>query len=188
MTVTAEPPAAEAVLEVPIAVEPEVQHELEQFLYLEAELLDERRFRDWYGLLADDLSYFMPTRANRTIREMDQENSVPGQIANFDDDKRTMGWRVNQLETGMHWAEDPPSRTRHLVSNVRIQPTETAGEYMVKSNFLCYRNRLDTETDIWAGERQDVIRRVGTRKWQIAKRYILLDQNVVMSKNLSVFL
>jgi biphenyl 2,3-dioxygenase beta subunit len=57
----------------------------------------------------------------------------------------------------------------------------------VESNFLCYRNRLETEVDIWVGERQDVLRNVGPRKWQIARRYVLLDQNVILSKNLSVF-
>jgi 3-phenylpropionate/cinnamic acid dioxygenase small subunit len=61
------------------------------------------------------------------------------------------------------------------------------GEFDVLSNFLCYRNRLEDEVDIWAGQREDVLRNVGPRQWQIARRSILLDQNVVLSKNLSVF-
>jgi biphenyl 2,3-dioxygenase beta subunit len=74
-----------------------------------------------------------------------------------------------------------------MVSNVRITPTKSAGEYAVKSNFICYRNRLQDEVDIWAGERNDLLRRDQDQVLQIARRKILLDQNVVLSKNLSVF-
>lgn len=173
--------------QVPPLVDVEIQQELEQFLYLEAELLDGRKYREWYALLADDLSYFMPTRANRTSRELGRENSARGYLANFDDDKRTMDWRIKQIETGMHWAEDPPSRTRHLVSNVRVDKTDVTDEFQVKSNFICYRNRLEREVDLWAGERDDVVRAVGPRRWQLVSRYILLDENVLLAKNLSVF-
>ncbi|CRY73769.1 aromatic-ring-hydroxylating dioxygenase subunit beta [Nocardia farcinica] len=61
----------------------------------------------------------------------------------------------------------------------------SAAELDVSCNFVLYRNRLETETDIWAGERRDVLRVDGT-SFKIAKRTILLDQNVVQSKNLSV--
>lgn len=166
-------------------VAPGLQQEVEQFLYYEAELLDERRYRDWYGLMSDDIQYWMPTRYNRTLRELDEENSTPEMLAHFDDDKRTLGWRVAQLESGVHWAEDPPSRTRHLVTNVRIRPGATDGEFSVRSNFLLYRNRLDTEVDLWAGQREDTIRRVGAA-FQIARREILLDQTVILAKNMSV--
>jgi biphenyl 2,3-dioxygenase beta subunit len=74
-----------------------------------------------------------------------------------------------------------------LVSNVRIAATRSAGEYEVKSNFICYRNRLQDEVDIWAGERIDLLRRDEEQELHIARRKILLDQNVVLSKNLSVF-
>src|SRR5687768_3468986 len=98
-----------------------LQHDIEQFLFFEARLLDERRFDDWFKLLADDIHYWMPTRYNRLLREMDRENSGPTEVANFDEDKRSMGQRVYRLATGMAWAEDPPSRTRHIVTNVWIQ-------------------------------------------------------------------
>jgi 3-phenylpropionate/cinnamic acid dioxygenase small subunit len=170
----------------PALVGPELQHEIEQFLYYEAELLDERRYREWYDLMADDIHYWAPTRYNRTSRELDQENSSPHMVANFDDDKQSLGWRVTQYESGMHWAEDPPSRTRHIVSNVRIRPRERADEYTVRSNFLCYRNRLETEVDIWVGQREDTLRRAGPAAFQVAERTILLDQSVILSKNMSV--
>ena len=81
---------------------------------------------------------------------------------------------------------DPPSRTRHLVTNVRIQPRASKGEYDVSSNFLLYRTRLETDLNIFAGRREDLLRKTADG-WRIARRKILLDQNVVLAKNLSVF-
>ena len=166
---------------------PQLQMEIEQFLFMEAKLLDDRRFAEWYTLMADDIRYWAPTRHNRLRREADKENSQRGEIALFDDNKQTLGWRVNQILTGMHWSEDPPSRTRHLVSNVVLRRTDDPDEFRVRSNFACYRNRLETEIDLWVGERQDVLRCTGSAQWQVAERTILLDQSVIMSKNLSIF-
>ncbi|MDH4075517.1 MAG: 3-phenylpropionate/cinnamic acid dioxygenase subunit beta [Acidimicrobiia bacterium] len=168
---------------------------IEEFLYLEAELLDDHRYDEWLTLLADDVHYWAPTQANRLRRDRGREASALGEVALFDDDKTTLGWRVRQMGLATHWAEDPPSRTRHLVSNIRIAPGDGARELAVRSNFLCYRNRLRDEVDLWAGERHDVLRRVelgvggdgGGPGWLIARRAITLDQNVVLSKNLSVF-
>jgi biphenyl 2,3-dioxygenase beta subunit len=171
-------------------VDPALQHEIEQFLYHEAELLDEHRYQDWYALFADDLHYRMPIQANRLRRDRgtDGEGNDDESLALFDDNKETLWWRVRQAEASTHWAEDPPSRTRHLVTNVRIAPTgEIDGELAVRSNFVCYRNRLQDEVDLWAGERRDVLRPADGR-WLIARRHVTLDQNVVLSKNLSVFL
>ena len=166
----------------------DVLYDLEQFLYYEAELLDDRRFSEWFALTADDIRYWMPLRTNRSRREQHLEVGSRGTVSLFDDDKRSLRWRVDQLETGTHWAEDPPSRTRHLVSNVRATLRDVANEYDVKSNFLCYRNRNDVETDIWVGQRTDVIRATDDGRFLIADRVVLLDQNVVTSKNLSVIL
>jgi len=165
-----------------------LQHEIEQFLYMEAVMLDERQYAEWYTLLADDIVYWAPTRRNRLRREAKLENSGPGEVALFNDNKQTLGWKVNQFLTGSHWSEDPPSRTRHCVTNVVIRSTDDPDEFQVRSNFVCYRNRLERETDLWVGERQDRLRATGPRQWQIAERIILLDQSVVQSKNMSIFL
>ena len=167
----------------------EVQHEVEQFLYDEVQLLDDWRYRDWFDLMADDLRYRAPLRKNRLRRQrLEDEVADRGiEMALFDDDKESLDVRIKQRETGKFWAEDPPSRTRHLISNVRISmPTESNDEYEVRSNFIVYRNRLETEVDLWAGERFDLLRRHGGA-FKIARRTVLLDQNVVLAKNLSVF-
>jgi biphenyl 2,3-dioxygenase beta subunit len=165
----------------------ELQHEIEQFLYLEAELLDAGRFHEWYDLLADDVHYWMPVRENRLRRERDRELGAPTDLAYFDDDKQTLGQRIRRLDTGMAWAEDPPSRTRHVVGNVRVRPGAADGEFEVTSAFLLYRTRLETDQNLFAGRRDDVLRRAGDGGWRLARRRIVLDQNVILSKNLSVF-
>jgi 3-phenylpropionate/cinnamic acid dioxygenase small subunit len=164
----------------------ELQHEIEQFLYHEAALLAEREYRDWLDLFAPDIHYWMPTRYNRARRDRALEFSKPNEIAFFDEDKSSLRMRVKRLDTGMAWAEDPPSRTRHLVTNVQVRPREEGAEYDVSSNFLLYRTRLETDLNLFAGRREDVLRRTQDG-WRIAKRTILLDQNVVLAKNLSVF-
>lgn len=180
--------STESIARLKVSASPELQHEIEQFLYMEASLLDAREYAEWFTLMADDLHYWAPTRRNRMRREAQLENSKPDEVSIFNDTKQTLGWRVRQMLTGTHWAEDPPSRTRHCVSNVRIAETDVAHEYVVTSNFICYRNRLETETDLWAGERVDTLRRVSVDVWQIARRTIYLDMNVLLSKNMSVFL
>lgn len=168
-------------------VDAELQLDIERYYYLEAELLDDHRYDEWLALFSDDTRYWMPTRTNRALRDVARETSVEGELSLCDDDKTTLAWRVRQFESLSHWAENPRSRTRHLITNVRIAFGKASGEIEAKSNFLCYRNRLQDEVDIWAGERTDLLRRDSKLGWRIARRKILLDQNVVLSKNLSVF-
>ena len=166
--------------------------EVEEFLYREAELLDERRYRDWLALLADDIRYWMPMRRNVKYGESEREFTRPQRDINwFDEGKETLERRVRQIETGIHWAEEPVSRISHLVSNVQIveatPSVSEAREVAVKCRFLIYRNRVETETDILVGKREDLLRREGDG-WLIARRKIILDQNVLLSKNLTFFL
>ena len=170
-----------------LVVTPELQLEIERFLYREAQLLDDGKFHEWLELLADDLEYWMPTRQNRMRRERGTEIGRRDELALFDESKLSMLQRVKRLDTGMAWAEDPPSRTRHLITNVSIEPTEKDHEIEVTSAFMLYRTRLETDLDLFVGRRDDVLRRVAPGQWQIARRRILLDQNVVLAKNLSVF-
>jgi hypothetical protein len=97
-----------------LLVDAKIRTEVEQFLYFEALLLDERQYGDWYRLLADDIHYFMPSRMNRLMHETDKENTTEKQHGLFDDNKRSIGWRVEQILTRKHWSEDPPSRSKSL--------------------------------------------------------------------------
>jgi 3-phenylpropionate/cinnamic acid dioxygenase small subunit len=163
-----------------------LRHEVQDFLYREAELLDERRYEEWLDLFTDDARYFMPMRRNVPHDEPERELTREGQDVNwFDEGKDTLRRRVQQLLTGVHWAEEPPSRICHIVSNVQVGPT-SGSELTVKSRFLIYRNRVETETDILVGKREDVLRR-DNGSFKIARRTILLDQSVLLAKNLTFF-
>src|ERR1700730_16879105 len=98
-----------------------LERDIEQFLYKEAALLDERRFSEWVDLLAEDIHYHMPIRRNVKFGEWGRENSdSASEISWFDEVKATPAVRVGQLETGVHGPEEPFSRIRHIITNVRI--------------------------------------------------------------------
>ena len=160
--------------------------EIEEFLYDEAELLDERHFEAWLDLLSEDIRYWMPMRRNVKFDDQGRENTREQQDMNwFDEGKETLTQRVRQILTGVHWAEEPLSRVRHMVSNVRITRA-TSEQLEVQSRFLIYRNRQQDETDIFVGKREDTLRKIDGQ-WKIARRKIMLDQNVLLAKNLTVF-
>jgi 3-phenylpropionate/cinnamic acid dioxygenase small subunit len=169
------------------AVEYKLQHRIEQFLFFEAELLDDNELDRWLALMTDDIHYFMPLRTNRPPRERAKEWSGPNDFAYYDECKSSLELRLRKLKSGAAWAEEPPSRTRHLITNVRAE-FRGSNEYAVKSNFLVYRNRSERQVDILAGERHDVLRATEQGEFRIAKRTILLDQATFLANNLSFFL
>jgi 3-phenylpropionate/cinnamic acid dioxygenase small subunit len=176
----------------------DIGREVERFLYREARLLDERRFTEWLELLTDDVRYWMAGRTNRYPRiskaiaildpgrYVEDDMTHDDELAILDEDKRSLSARIARLDTGMAWAEDPPSRTRHLITNVEVEPRQAADEIDVYSNFVVYRSRAETEQDFYIGTRRDVLRR-RAGEWKIAGRKIILDQNVLLAKNVSIF-
>jgi len=168
-----------------------LKQEIEDFLYREADLLDERRYDEWLAFLAEDVRYWMPMRRNVKVDDLEREFTREGRdISWIDEGKDTLTRRVRQIQTGIHWAEEPVSRISHLISNIQLIEVNPSvaepAEVSVRCRFLVYRNRVETETDILVGKREDLLRRAGT-DWQIARRKILLDQNVLLSKNLTFF-
>lgn len=162
-----------------------LQHKVEQFLFHEASLMDERKHDEWLKLFAADIHYVMPLRTNRGRRELHLEYSGAHESAYFDESIDSLEMRVRKFTCGSNWAEDPPSRIRHLITNIRVNPLGN-GEVEAKSNFIVYRNRLERQTDIFAGERHDVLRENGD-SYRIAKRRILLDQGTLLTSSLSFF-
>ena len=157
--------------------------EAEEFLYREASLLDERRLDKWLELVTDDIHYWMPIRRTTTGREIDNEFTRPGAMAFFDDDKKYLEIRVKKMTAGNAWSEDPPSRTRHFVTNIRIVDVQDS-DITIEANFHLYRTRLDSEEDSWIGRRKDVLRRVDGN-FMLACRHIFLEQTVITSQNMS---
>ena len=168
---------------------------VQQFLYREARLLDERRFDEWFELFDDDCLYWMPTRHNR-LREganekwdVDQEIEDATGLAYFEDTKATLARRIERLRTGMAWAEDPPSRTRHFISNIEVAPGNEQADVVAHSSFLVYRSRnegLNQDEDYFVGGREDWLCVAGD-SYRIKRRKIVLDFVVINAQNLSIF-
>ncbi len=166
----------------------QLRHLIEDFYYLEAELLDERKLREWFELLTEDIRYWMPLRHNPLERpeSISAELSSSGEGSYFDDDWKSLKIRVERAYSKTAWAEVPPSRTRHLITNIRVK-MDDGNELEAQSNFLVYRTRQERDKDIFVGARRDILRRAGD-SFKIARRTIILDQAVLDAKNISVFL
>ncbi|CAI8043637.1 3-phenylpropionate/cinnamic acid dioxygenase subunit beta [Geodia barretti] len=165
--------------------EPNLQ-EIEQFLYREARLLDNRQFHQWLELLAEDVRYWMPCGHPVTRPSDPRDLTEPDELVVIDEDMDSLRRRIERLDSGFAWAEDPPSRTRHFISNVELESTESPDEVKVYSNFIMYRTRGEREEDFYVGSREDILRR-SEKGWLIAYRRIILDQTVISAKNVSNF-
>src|SRR6266516_3957033 len=123
--------------------------EVVAWLDREAELLDTGQFEDWLALLSEDMHYSVPIRLTR---ERGATSHVQSAAPHFLDDMGTLRMRVERLKTEFAWAEDPPSRTRRFVTNVRSRTVADGVD--VRSYLLLYRNRgEDTTAEISSAER-----------------------------------
>jgi 3-phenylpropionate/cinnamic acid dioxygenase small subunit len=129
----------------------------------------------------------MPIRRNIKFGDWDLEFSDPeNEISYFDETKDILEGRVRQINTGVHWAEEPVSRFEHLITNVEL--LETEGDLVqVASKFLVYQNRLADEVQIFAGRRYDHLRRDSETGFKVVKRKILLAQSVLLPKVINTF-
>jgi 3-phenylpropionate/cinnamic acid dioxygenase small subunit len=172
-----------------------LQAELADLLYTEAALLDERRYEEWLDFIAEDIVYFVPMQRNVKVGDhAARERTREGLDMHwFEDDKWTLSKRVEQIRTGVHWAEEPLSRVTHVVSNVQVltasPSVEDAAEVDVGARFIVYQNRVEYEENFFVGKRVDTLRRADTALgWELVRRDITLDQNVLLAKNLTIFL
>jgi len=169
----------------PAGVDPATHHDVATWLTWEAQLLDERRLREWLSLLADDIRYRMPVTVT-TARGTDARPE--GAMDHFDEDRYSLGKRVERLEGDHAWTEDPPSRARRFVSNVRVAPIDGTDDVEVGSYVLLYRSRGDDRpADLVSAGRTDVLRRV-EGGWLLARRDIVIDEAVLRTQNLALFL
>lgn len=170
----------------------EVKREIEEFLYDEANLLDDRHFKEWVDTLAEDLEYFMPMEYNVKAGQHARHELTTRekQMSWFNEGKWTLTKRAEQILTGVHWAEEPLSRVSRLVSNVQLTAMQTNDEgdleVDVSSRFLTYQNRCEYEQYFFVGDRKDRIRKTADG-WKLARREIRIHQNVLLAKNLSIF-
>lgn len=160
-----------------------------QFLVDEAYLLDAQRYEEWLDTLTDDIRYVMPVRVT-TARAAGFDTAPargPG-MAHFDEDKYSLSQRVARFATEHAWTEDPPSRLRHFITNVRTFEVEGSEDLWVESAELLFRSRGDVnESALVSCGREDVLRRCDGA-WKLARRNIIADESVLRMQNLAVFL
>lgn len=138
----------------------------EEFLVWEAELLDEWELEVWLGLFTEDLSYLVPTT--------DRPNGDPdADLFLIQDDRFLLEQRVKSLLGKTAHAEWPHSRTRRLVTNVRVVAVD-GDDVVVRSNFAVYRMRMGS-VDCYVGRYQHHLQRGGDAGFRIARREAILD-------------
>ncbi len=162
----------------------QLHHEAQSFLFHEAELLDDGDLHGWFQLLTPDVDYRIPVRVTR---ERSAGKSPFSQTAfHMIEDWGSLKVRVDRFDSEFALSEDPPSRTRRLVSNVRVE-RGALDELSVKSNILVFRAHRESPASLLAAERRDTLRRVeGGLK--LAKRLVLLDHTALPTHNLAIFL
>lgn len=165
--------------------------EVEEFLFDEAELLDSREFKLWLDGLTDDLHYFMPITFNVKFGEHAERErtKVEKDMSWFNEGKWSLSKRVDQILTGVHWAEEPLSRCTRMISNVQVTGVEIVNgveEISARSRLMLYQNRCEYEQTYFVARRYDTFRRVGSQL-KLASRKIILEQTVLLAKNLTVF-
>jgi len=169
----------------------DVIREVLDFLHREAALLDEGRYREWLSLLTEDVVYRIPVRLTRERPPQGGYGGIAEGMLHMDEDRASLEMRVARLETGFAWAEDPPSRLRHFVTNVRVgEPVrgDRGEEVEVRSYLLLFRSRWDRpDFTFLSAERQDLLRRENGG-WKLARRLVILDHSSLPTHNLSFFL
>ena len=162
-----------------------VYNRILETLYDEAAMLDERRFDDWVAMLSPDLIYQAPIRLTRTGPNRDRD--VVRTMFHFDEDYASILQRTGRLQKSA-WAEDPPSRCRRFITNVRVGQCARAGDYDVVSYLYLERSRGDNpENERLTAERRDVWRDVAG-DYKLVQREIIIDQSVLAMSNLAIFL
>ena len=156
-----------------------------QWLVDEAWMLDAQAYAEWLELLTDDIHYLMPVRVTTALGA--GYDTSPG-MAHFDENKYSLSRRVARFLTEHAWTEDPPSRLRHHLSNVRTFATVLEDHLVVESATLLFRNRGDVrEGSFVSAGREDLLRRT-PKGWKLARRTILVDDSVMRMQNLAIFL
>lgn len=160
-----------------------LREDVAEFFYREAALLDSRRLEQWIELLDEELVYRMPLRVTR---DKASGSDVVEDMTFLDETKPSLKTRVNRLQTTSAWAEDPPSRTRHMITNVLIEENH-GDEIVAVSYFLLLRSRRDKASEQLFGTRRDVLVKYGS-SWRIKERTIYPDESVLHLPNLTIFL
>ena len=165
----------------------ELHLEAHRWLVDEAYLLDAQDYDEWLSRIADDVHYLRPVRVTTALGA--GYSTSPG-MAHWDENKYSLSRRVARFATEHAWTEDPPSRLRHYITNVRTFRTPDPQEIIVDSAVLLFRSRGDVgESSTVSAGREDLLRRTSSGSgWELARRTIMVDESVIRMQNLAIFL
>lgn len=174
----------------------QIYHDIQQFYFAEARLLDERRYQSWMKLLAPEVEYIMPNRSNCSLNvdlknmeellNLEQELSQGNEPHIRDDNMITLSLRANRPTNPVAWADNPMTRTRRHVSNVEVYEEES-GAYFIYNNVLMTYSRHARDNHVYSFQRQDRLR-IMDDELKIAQRKIIIDWNVVTAPTLALIL
>jgi 3-phenylpropionate/cinnamic acid dioxygenase small subunit len=155
------------------------------FILDEAAALDENRLDDWLAMMHPEIDYRVPIRVTR---ERTKGPGFSSEAFHLFENLDSLTTRVDRLATDYAWAEDPPSRTRRFISNIRVFAVDGSNDLCVRSNLLVYRERLDeTHQQFLVGEREDDLRELDG-VLRLVRRLVRLDHSILMTPNLGIFL
>jgi 3-phenylpropionate/cinnamic acid dioxygenase small subunit len=140
------------------------------FLFHEAELLDGRRFEEWLALYTDDAIYWIP---------QGEETDHTHHVSIAYDDRRRLHERVVRLASGFAFSQDPPSRTCHVVGNVRVVG-EVDGDLDVRSNLMLAEMRRGAQR-VYAGDVSHRLVPTGESFMVRAKTVRLINSDIPLS-------
>lgn len=182
MAAPAEPQTRPAV---PLPYDDPRHLEVSQLLVEEAHLFDTQQYDEWLAMLCADIRYVMPVRVTTA---KNAEIDPARLMGHFDEDFFSLRKRVDRFNTEHAFTEDPPSRLRHYVTNVRTFEGDQPGELRVESYVLLFRSRGDVRPAEWiSAARVDAFRRDGGRL-KLAHRMVIPDEAVLHMQNLAIFL
>lgn len=160
---------------------PVTRDAVEDFVYGEAALIDERRFEEWRALFTPDGRYLVVTPDTP-----DAESASPDDtLFLVADDQARLALRIKRLTDGNAHAESPPSKTRHCLSNVRYA-VEPDGDVTVRANFTTWRCRLD-ETACFPGHAVYRLARVDGA-FRIREKRCMIDTDTLRQQRTVAFL
>ena len=157
--------------------------EIQRFLFREAALLDRRDYDGWLTLTTEDLHY----RITATVARDAGTTAVDYAIV--DENLTALKSRIDQISNPrLTRAENPPSMTRRVVSNIEAYHAERQGEFSVESYLLAYRSRPSApKGGFYVAVRYDTLRRNGS-DWRLARRNVQLDHTTLYDGALSMLL
>jgi 3-phenylpropionate/cinnamic acid dioxygenase small subunit len=164
-------------------VDVETQHRVEQFLYREADLLDTFALDEWLALIEEDILLEVPVRVARHPGSDRSEFSAESNYLR--EDYEMIRERVGRLDKEYAWSENPRSRVRHVIGNVRVR--EVSGNKLtVANNQQVFRSYGDTaDHDLISAQRHTVLRE-REDGYGIADRTVYLDHSILNTKNLTL--